>query len=122
MTKFYFGISSKNFIFYFTIFNVLTSIIAFIPIIHKIYDTKNTDNFPFIAIYLNIFSNLVLIIHSLLGKIDYPRLFLGISFTIVYIYILFIKYINFLKTGLSNGGNRINQLFDKIDQNGANIF
>ena len=81
----------KNiYIFYYAIALTILSAASFFPVVYNIYETKKSNNFTFLAIILNIISNLGWISYGIMTNTS-GTLLMGLTFTIFYLYILYIK-------------------------------
>jgi uncharacterized protein with PQ loop repeat len=69
---------------------IILGLISFLPLIYRIYDTKDTDNFPINTLLLLILSNLLWIIYGIIEK-DKSICGMGLIYFFIYIYILFVK-------------------------------
>ena len=63
----------------------------FLPIIHKVYKTRKTTNFPYTALFLALLSNILWIIYGTFDN-TYANIVAGSLFFSVYAFILFIKF------------------------------
>jgi len=69
---------------------LILGIITFLPVVHRIYDTKDTDNFPINTLLLLILSNSLWIIYGMIIK-DNSIYGMGLIYLFIYSFILFIK-------------------------------
>lgn len=69
----------------------LLGVIRFIPIMHKVYKTGKTNNFPYIALFLALASNILWIIYGTFDS-TYANIVAGSLFFSAYAFILFIKF------------------------------
>tara|TARA_B100001093_G_scaffold502110_1_gene554635 strand:- start:1084 stop:1347 length:264 start_codon:yes stop_codon:yes gene_type:complete len=83
----------KDFLLYLALFNTFIGVLSFTPIIYNIHKTQNTSNFPYLAIFLNLIFNILWIVYGYLKNV-HGTIFMGLAFTTIYIYILYVKLAN----------------------------
>jgi len=64
--------------------------LRFFPILHKVYKTRKTTNFPYAALFLALSSNILWVIYGTLDD-TYANIVAGSLFFSAYAFILFIK-------------------------------
>lgn len=71
----------------------IIGIISFFPILHRVWKTGYTENFPYLSLFLAILSNLLWILYGTFKK-TWANIIAGSIFFLFYTYILFIKIKN----------------------------
>lgn len=71
----------------------MIGIISFLPVLHTVYKTRKTTNFPYEALCLALVSNALWIYYgySKPHGIDYQVLMMGALYFVVYLSILYVK-------------------------------
>ena len=68
-------------------------IISFIPVVHTVYRTKKTNNFPYKSLFFLVISQMLWIVYGHLVSAN-ATFISGIFFSLIYLFILYTKYTN----------------------------
>jgi uncharacterized protein with PQ loop repeat len=82
----------KSNVLYIGLLATLIGITSYMPIIKHVYYTTDTNDFPYITLYIAILSNILWIIYGYI-KGAKASLLQGILYLLIYTYILYVKII-----------------------------
>lgn len=83
----------KSNVFAIGIMATLIGIISYLPVLYHVYNTKHTEDFPIITLYIALLSNILWMVYGLI-KGAYASFISGILYFMIYAYIFYVKIMN----------------------------